>query len=68
MTSTNWLDLLNEAKQNGGPQDFGPIPAGEYRFKVLDAETRQTQNGKTKYTIKAQVQDGPHAGRLESTM
>lgn len=64
MTSTNWLDLLNEAKQNGGPQDFGPIPAGEYRFKVLDAETRQTQNGKTKYTIKAQVQDGPHAGRL----
>lgn len=64
MTSTNWLDLLNEAKQNGGPQDFGPIPAGEYRFKVLEAETRQTQNGKTKYTIKAQVQDGPHAGRL----
>jgi len=64
MSTTNWLDLLNEAKQNGGPQDFGPIPAGEYRFKVLDAETRQTQAGKTKYTIKAQVQDGAHAGRL----
>lgn len=64
MTSTNWLDLLNEAKQSGGQQDFGPIPAGEYRLKVLEAETRQTQNGKTKYTIKAQVQDGPHAGRL----
>lgn len=64
MTGTNWLDLLNEAKQNGGPQDFGPIPAGEYKFKVLEAETRQTANGKPKYTIKAQVQDGPHAGRL----
>lgn len=64
MTNTNWLDLLNEAKQNGGPQDFGPIPAGEYRLKVLSAETRQTQNGKTKYTIKAEVQDGAHAGRL----
>ena len=64
MTSTNWLDLLNEAKQNGGPQDFGPIPAGEYSFKVKDAETRQTANGKTKYTIKAEVQDGAHAGRL----
>lgn len=62
--TTNWLDLLNEAKQNGGPQDFGPIPAGEYRFKVMEAETRQTQAGKTKYTVKAQVQDGPHAGRL----
>lgn len=61
---TNWLDLLNEAKQNGGPQDFGPIPSGEYRLKVMDAETRQTQKGKTKYTIKAQVQDGAHAGRL----
>lgn len=64
MTSTNWLDLLNEAKQNGGSQDFGPIPGGEYHLKVLEAETRQTQNGKTKYTIKAQVQAGPHAGRL----
>lgn len=64
MTSTNWLDLLNEAKSSGGQQDFGPIPPGEYRLKVLEAETRQTQNGKTKYTIKAQVQDGPHAGRL----
>lgn len=64
MTSTNWLDLLNEAKQNGGPQDFGPIPAGEYQLKVKDAETRQTANGKTKYTIKAEVQNGAHAGRL----
>jgi hypothetical protein len=64
MSTTNWLDLLNEAKQNGGPQDFGPIPAGEYHLKVLEAETRQTQNGKTKYTIKAQVQNGAHAGRL----
>lgn len=64
MSSTNWLDLLNEAKQNGGPQDFGPIPAGEYHFKVLEAETRQTQTGKTKYTIKAQVQTGAHANRL----
>lgn len=64
MTSTNWLDLLNEAKQNGGPQDFGPIPAGEYQLKVLEAETRQTQTQKTKYTIKAQVQNGAHAGRL----
>ncbi len=64
MTSTNWLDLLNEAKQSGGGQDFGPIPAGDYHFKVLSAETRQTANGKTKYTIKAQVQNGPHAGRL----
>lgn len=61
---TNWLDLLNEAKQNGGQQDFGPIPAGEYHLKVVDAETRQTQTGKTKYTIKAQVQAGPHSTRL----
>jgi hypothetical protein len=64
MSTTNWLDLLDEAKQNGGPQDFGPIPPGEYRFKVLEATTGQTNNGKTKYTVKVQVQDGPHAGRL----
>lgn len=64
MSSTNWLDLLNEAKQNGGQQDFGPIPGGEYHLKVLEAETRTTQNGKTKYTIKAQVQSGPHNSRL----
>lgn len=64
MTSTNWLDLLNEAKQNGGNQDFSPIPPGEYQFKVKEAETRQTGTGKTKYTIKAEVQSGPHAGRL----
>jgi len=64
MTTTNWLDLLNEAKSNGGQQDFGPIPAGEYQFKILEAETRQTQAGKTKYTIKAQIQNGAHASRL----
>ena len=64
MTSTNWLDLLSEAKQNGGSQDFGPIPAGEYEFLVKEAETRQTANGKTKYTVKAEVQNGAHAGRL----
>lgn len=64
MTSTNWIDLLNEAKNSGGQQDFGPIPAGEYHLKVLEAETRQTQAGKTKYTIKGQIQTGPHANRL----
>jgi len=64
MTSTNWLDLLNEAKQSGGGQDFGPVPAGEYQMKVLSAETRQTANGKTKYTIKAEIQNGPHASRF----
>lgn len=64
MTSTNWLDLLSEAKNNGGSQDFGPIPAGEYEFLVKEAETRQTANGKTKYTVKAEVQNGAHAGRL----
>lgn len=64
MTSTNWIDLLNEAKSSGGQQDFGPITPGEYHLKVLEAETRQTQAGKTKYTIKAQVQVGPFANRL----
>lgn len=64
MTSTNWLDLLADAKANGGSQDFGPVPAGPYKFKILEAETRQTQTGKTKYTIKAQIQEGPYANRL----
>lgn len=64
MSSTNWLDLLEEAKNNGGPQEYGPIPAGEYKLKVLTAETRQTQQQKTKYTIKAQITEGPHANRL----
>lgn len=64
MSTTNWLDLLSEAKTNGGPQDFGPIPAGEYKLKVLSAETRTTQTQKTKYTIKAQVIEGAHATRL----
>lgn len=61
---TNWLDLLNEAKQNGGQQDFGPIPAGEYGFRVVEAVTGQTSTGKVKYTLKSQVQSGPHSGRL----
>lgn len=64
MTSTNWLDLLNEAKQSGGNQDFGPVPAGDYHFKVVEATSGQTKTEKTKYTIKAQIQAGPHANRI----
>ena len=64
MTSTNWLDLLNEAKQNGGNQDFGPIPVGDYHFKIVEATPGQTKTEKTKYTIKAQIQAGPHANRI----
>ncbi len=60
--SFSWADLVRDA--GSAAQDFSPIPAGNYDFKVVEATHKITQSGKTMFVVKAQVQGGPHNGRL----
>lgn len=61
MTSTNWGEIIQEAKAGGA--SFEPIPDGDYDFVVTKAEVKQTQNGKTMYVLENTVSGGPHNGR-----
>ena len=61
MSGANWLDLMKDAQSTG---NFAPLPDGDYDFKVIEAESKLSNNGKQMYVIKAEVQSGPHAKRL----
>lgn len=61
MSSSNWLDLMNDAKATGG---FAPLPDGDYDLKVIEVTHKTSSSGKPMYEIKAEVQSGPHAKRL----
>lgn len=61
MTSTNWGEIIQEAKAGGAT--FEPIPDGDYDFVVTKTEAKQTQNGKTMYVLENTVSGGPHNGR-----
>jgi hypothetical protein len=61
MSSLNWSDLIKEA---GETQSYEPLPDGDYNFTVLEGTAKVTQSGKTMFSLKAQVDDGPHAKRL----
>jgi len=62
MSSLNWGDLIKDAAESGGPME--PLPEGDYELKVLEAEDKVAQSGRTMFTIKCQVQGGAHANRL----
>lgn len=61
MSSLNWSDLIKEA---GETNSYEPIPDGDYNFTVLEGVAKVTQSGKTMFSLKAQVEGGPHNKRL----
>jgi hypothetical protein len=60
MTSLNWGDLISEA----GDVGYEPLPDGDYDLKIVEANAKVTQTGKTMFAVKAQVTTGAHAKRL----
>lgn len=63
MAGLNWNELIEEAGAASNNSSLEPLPKGDYELKVLDAEARTSQTGKTMYKITTEVQGGPHAGR-----
>ena len=63
MSQKTWSELVDDSEEEGGGT-WEPIPEGEYDLKVADAEQRLTQSQKNMYVIKAEVLDGPYAGRI----
>jgi hypothetical protein len=61
MSSLNWGDLVKDAGDVGS---YEPLPDGDYDLKVVEAVAKTAQSGKTMFSVKAQVQNGPHAKRL----
>jgi hypothetical protein len=46
------------------PEDYSPIPEGEYSLQALEAEEKETNNKKgTLIKAKFEVMKGPHTGR-----
>lgn len=62
MPTRSWEDLLSDAGDAGG--GFEVMPEGDYDFVVKDAESKTASTGKQMYVIKAEIQGGPHNGRL----
>ena len=61
MSSLNWSDLVKEA---GDVSSYEPLPDGDYDLKVTEATAKVSQSGKTMFSLKTEVQAGPHAKRL----
>jgi hypothetical protein len=60
MSSLNWSDLIKDA---GEPTSYEPLPDGDYELKVIESKAKNTQSGKTMFSITTEVQGGPHAKR-----
>ena len=61
MSTLNWSDLIKDA---GETNSYEPLPDGDYNLVVLEGVAKATQSGKTMFSIKTQVEGGPHAKRL----
>jgi hypothetical protein len=61
MSSLNWSDLVKEA---GDVSSYEPLPDGDFDLKVTEATAKVSQSGKTMFSLKTEVQAGPHAKRL----
>lgn len=61
MSSLNWSDLVKEAGEVG---NYEPLPDGDYDLKVVEATAKVSGSGKTMFSVKTEVQSGPHAKRL----
>lgn len=63
MSTLNWSELIKDAADSGS-NSLEALPDGDYELKVLEAEEKQSQSGKTMFAIKCQVQGGASANRL----
>ena len=62
MSTLNWGDLVKEAGEVSTGYD--PLPDGDYDLTVIEATAKVSQSGKTMFSVKAQVMNGPHATRV----
>lgn len=62
MPTKSWQELLNEAGDGGGT--FDVMPDGDYDFVIKEAKAQTASTGRQMYVIKAEIQGGPHNGRL----
>ena len=62
MSTLNWGDLVKEAGEVSTGYD--PLPDGDYDLTVIEATAKVSQSGKTMFSVKAQVMNGPHAKRV----
>ena len=63
MSTINWADLVKNAGDAASNTNYEPLPDGDYELKVVQAETKTTQTGKTMFKITNEVQGGPYAKR-----
>lgn len=63
MSTINWADLVKKAGSSASNQSYEALPEGDYELKVVQAETKTTQTGKTMFKLTTEVQGGPYAKR-----
>lgn len=63
MSTINWADLVKNAGEAASNTNYEPLPDGDYELKVIQAETKTTQTGKTMFKVTNEVQGGPYAKR-----
>ena len=62
MSTLNWSDLIKDAGES--TSNYDPLPDGDYELVVVEGVAKVTQSGKTMFSVKTQVEAGPHAKRL----
>lgn len=62
MSTLNWSDLIKDAGETNN--NYEPLPDGDYELVVVEGVAKVTQSGKTMFSVKTQVEAGPHAKRL----
>lgn len=62
MPTKSWTELLTDAGDSGGT--FEVMPEGDYDFVVKEAKAQTASTGKAMFVVKAEIQGGPHNGRL----
>lgn len=62
MSTLNWSDLIKDAGESNN--NYEPLPDGDYELVVVEGVAKVTQSGKTMFSVKTQVEAGPHAKRL----
>lgn len=60
MATKSWAELMQGAET---PEDFTPLPAGQYTVRVESCEVKPTKTQKDMYAVTYVVTEGPHAGR-----
>lgn len=58
----DWNKILDE--QDGGDDEFAPLPVGPYNVVVEDAEARTASTGRQMLNLSMKVQGGPYDNRM----